>query len=96
MATGINSAIAPTLFMKPDSTAPRATSANKLMVLPARRGNTARVSADTAPELCRPRLNTSTQATVTTAAWPNPANASLGATMPARTHASSAATATMS
>ena len=67
MATGMSRASAPTLFMKPDSTAASVTSAPMLTVGPALAGSTTRVSASTAPEVCRPRLSTSTQATVTTA-----------------------------
>ena len=67
MATGISNAMAPTLFMKPDNRAPRPTSASRLRVGPASRGSTRRANASTAPEVCRPRLSTSTQATVITA-----------------------------
>jgi hypothetical protein len=67
IATGISSAIAPTLFMTPDSTAPRPTSAARLSAMPAFAGNSLAASVSTAPEACSPRLSTSTQATVTTA-----------------------------
>ncbi len=66
-ATGINSASAPTLFMKPDSTAPSAVRAKILSVGPASAGSSLRLSMSTAPVFCRPWLSTSTQATVTTA-----------------------------
>ncbi len=96
IATGIKRASAPTLFMNPESTAARAARAAMLSVGPALAGSTVLVSTSTAPEICRPRLSTSTQATVTTAGWPNPAKASAGATSPERTQATSAPTATMS
>lgn len=95
-ATGISSASAPTLFMKADSTAASTHSAAMLRVGPAPAGSTWRVSASTAPERCRPLLSTSTQATVTTAGWPRPANADAGGTSPASTQASRAPAATMS
>lgn len=66
-ATGINSASAPTLFMKADSTAASTHSAAMLSVGPAPPGSTRRVRASTAPVRCKPLLSTSTQATVTTA-----------------------------
>ena len=96
IATGISRAIAPTLFMKPDSSAPRPTSAARLATMPALAGSRRAASTSTAPELCSPRLSTSTQATVTTAGWPKPEKASAGATSPASTQASRAPAATMS
>ena len=95
-ASGISSASAPTLFMNPESKAASAVSAAIVSVGPASVGMTARASASTAPELCRPWLSTSTQATVMTAGWPKPAKASKAGTRPPSTAASSAPTATMS
>lgn len=96
IATGISNASAPTLFMKAESTVARPVSAAIDSMGPALPGNTTRVSASTAPEVCRPRLSTSTLATVITAGWPNPANASPAPTRPTATQASSEAPATMS
>ena len=96
IATGINSAIAPTLFMKPDNTAPSPTSAARLQLAPAFFGIVWRTSTSTAPDSCKPRLSTSTQATEITAGWPKPAKASAGTISPASTQASSAPAATMS
>jgi len=96
IATGISSASAPTLFMNADSTAPTTVSAAMASVGPALAGSTTRASASTAPEVCSPRLSTSTQATVITAGWPNPAKASAGAINPNSTQASKAPAATMS
>ncbi len=96
MATGISSASAPTLFMKADSKAASPVTAAMVMVGPASAGSTRCASASTAPEVCRPRLSTSTQATVMTAGWPKPAKALSAGTSPAATQASSAAMATMS
>ena len=88
--------MAPTLFMKPESAAPRPVSAARLSVRPALSGSTVRASTSTAPEVCSPRLSTSTQATVITAGWPKPAKASSDGTRPAATQAISAPIATMS
>jgi hypothetical protein len=96
IATGISSASAPTLFIKPESSAASTASAAMLRLDPAPAGNTLRVSTSTAPETCSARLSTSTQATVTTAGWPKPLKASAGATSPPTTQASRAAIATMS
>ena len=81
-ATGISNASAPTLFMKPDSNAASPVSAAIESIGPALSGSATRASASTAPEVCRPRLSTSTQATVITAGWPKPAKACSGATTP--------------
>ena len=54
IATGISSASAPTLFMNPDNRAASPVRAAIVSVGPDRVGMTARVSASTAPELCRP------------------------------------------
>lgn len=83
IATGISSA-ARVVSMRIDS------------VGPALAGSTRRVSASTAPDVCRPWLSTSTQATVTTAGWAKPAKALPYGTRPVNTQASSAAAATMS
>jgi hypothetical protein len=66
-ATGINSASAPTLFMKPERTAPSAVKAAIVTTGEADPGSTIRVSASTAPEDCKPLLRIRTQATVMTA-----------------------------
>ena len=55
-----------------------------------------RTRASTAPEFSSPLLSTRTQATVITAGWPNPRNASRDGTSPASTQASRAPAATMS
>ncbi|KAF5051150.1 hypothetical protein DSECCO2_422080 [anaerobic digester metagenome] len=96
MATGISRANAPTLFMNADRTAPSAASAAMLAVGLASPGSTILLKTSTAPESCRARLSTSTQATVTTAGWPKPAKAAPGATKPKTTQTSNAPTATMS
>ena len=95
-ATGINSAIAPTLFMKPDKSAPSPIKAAMLVSRPASRGRTVRANQSTAPVFCSPWLSTSTQATVITAGWPKPAKASAAGTRPATTQAISASKATIS
>jgi len=96
MATGISSASAPTLFMKPESSAASPVSAAMDSVGPLAAGSTMRANTSTAPERCKPWLSTSTHATVMTAGWPNPVKATFGATSPRTTQASNAPTATMS
>jgi hypothetical protein len=96
IATGMSSASAPTLFMKPDITAPSTVSATIVSTGPALAGSRLRAARSMAPDDSRPRLSTSTQATVITAGCPKPSNASTGGTSPASTQASSAPTATMS
>ena len=54
MATGMSSARAPTLFMKPDITAARIVSAPIMTVGPPDRGSRVLVSTSTAPDVCRP------------------------------------------
>ena len=95
-AIGMSKAIAPTLFMKPESSAPRPTSAAKLTVVPALAGIVCLTSTSTAPVNCNPRLSTSTQATVMTAGWPKPEKACSGAISPPTTLANNANMATMS
>ena len=95
-ATGMSSARAPTLFMKPESTAAMPASAATVRVSPADDGTMRRTRASTAPEFSSPLLSTRTQATVITAGWPNPRNASRDGTSPASTQASRAPAATMS
>lgn len=95
-ATGISSAIAPTLFMKPESRAPSPVRAARLAARPASAGSTLRASASTAPEACKAALSTSTAATVITAGWPKPAKAASGATSPQSTQAMRPAIATTS
>ena len=53
-AIGIRSAMAPTLFMNPDSSAPSPISAAMLLNRPASRGRTERASQSTAPVFCKP------------------------------------------
>ncbi len=96
MATGISRAMAPTLFMKADSSAPTPISAARLSTGPALSGRARRASTSTAPEVCSARLMMSMQATVITAGWPKPWKACAGSTSPVRTQASSALTATRS
>jgi hypothetical protein len=95
-AAGISSASAPTLFMKADSSP--ATPDRLATCAPAFSigGSRRRAISSTAPAFCRPRLMTSTIATVTVAGWPNPAKASLAGTTPAPVASSSAPKATMS
>ncbi len=95
-AMGMSSARAPTLFMKPESTAAMPASAATVRVRPADDGTMRRTRASTAPEFSSPLLSTRTQATVITAGCPNPRNASRDGTSPASTQASRAPAATMS
>ena len=96
MAVGIRTDSTPTLFMNAESPAanPVVAAIWRVYVLPALDSQWA--STSTAPEFWRPRLTTSTAATVTTAGWPNPANASSPGTTSKSTSVSSATSATAS
>jgi len=82
--------------MKPEHTATTSVKVATCAVglVPARAS--ARARASTTPALSNPRLTTSTAATVTTAAWPNPANACSAGTTPATATINSANSATTS
>ena len=67
MATGINRARVPTLFMKAESTVPRTVRAAMETVGPDEDGIRRLVNTSMAPVVCKLRLSTRTQATVTTA-----------------------------
>ena len=95
-AVGISTASAPTLLMNAESPAatPEVAAICRVGDVPARVSQ--RATTSTAPEFCSPRLTTSTAATVTTAGWPNPANARSPEMTPPSTSASSARSATAS
>jgi len=72
MATGMTSASAPMLFMNAESAATMPVSAASCTVTPPWSRSSRSPSRSTTPEFCRPRLMTSTAATVITAALLNP------------------------
>ena len=96
ISTGISSASAATLFIKPESTPPiapiSAICLPRLRVL----STSVRVIRNTAPERTRPAETTSTSATTSVAGWPKPENAALVGITPVTTPISSAVKATRS
>ena len=96
IAVGIRTASAPTLLMNAESPAasPEVAAIWRVGEVPALVSQ--RAMRSTAPEFSRPRLATSTAATVTTAGWPKSANACSPGMTPPSTSANSARSATAS
>ena len=92
----MNSASAPTLFMKPELSATIPVSAATCAQGRSPTCISRRATLSTTPALSRPRLSTSTAATEITAGCPRPANTSSGGTTPVSAQASNAARATRS
>ncbi len=96
IATGINSASAPMLFMNADSTVTMPVSAANCTIVPPFSRNSRSPIRSTTPEFCRPRLITSTAATVITAGLLKPLKARSTGIRPVRATISSASNATTS
>ncbi len=88
--------MAPTLFMNAEQAAVSPPSARMCRVGCPVNGFSARPIRSIRPELRRLRERMRTPATVITAGWPKPSKASSVGTMPSRTEASRASTATTS
>src|SRR5690554_5018786 len=96
MATRSSSARAPTLFMIPESTTTVPTSPSSCRKSRSPTLSTCSAMTSTTPERSKPRLSTSTAATVITAGWPKPMKAASPCTRPSTTEPSRAASATRS
>lgn len=96
MATGMNRASAPTLFMNPDASTTKAVRSASIRVGRPLEMDRSRASWSTMPALVNAWLMTRTAATVITAGWPKPRKALSPGTIPATTTTSRAMTATRS